>query len=210
MLRKLSPMLASAFATLLLAGVAVAAVGSNSSAGADASIATEASTTAATEGSTSTSDGSTATTDGSTSTTTGDDDGTTSTTIEDDDTDGTTATTVGDDDNDGTTVSTVHEGDDDDDEDGPTPTTMRDDTDDDHQLVIEPGVYTFPLANGGSVTVTIEQQLIVDFVIDAGDGWSYTIEQHEDDRLRVELTNGETEIEIEIRTDGGLEVEIDD
>lgn len=207
MLRKLSPMLASAFATLLLAGVAVAAVGSNSSAGADASIATEASTTAATEGSTSTSDGSTATTDGSTSTTTGDD-GTTSTTV-DDDNDGTTATTVGDDDNDGTTVSTLHE-DDDDDDDGPTPTTIRDDTDDDHQLIIEPGVYTFPLANGGSVSVTIEQQLIVDFVVDAGDGWSYTIEQHEGDRLRVELTNGETEIEIEIRTDGGLEVEIDD
>ncbi len=86
-----------------------------------------------------------------------------------------------------------------------------DDEDEDDALVIEPGTYTFPLVNGGSVSVTIDQQLIVDFAIEPGDGWSFFIERHEENRLEVQITDGQQTIEVEIEIDDdGLEVEIDD
>ncbi len=114
-------------------------------------------------------------------------DDTTSTTVPDD----TTSTTVADD----TTSTTVPDGED----------------DDKSRLELGAGTYSFNLPNGGSVAVTLDENLfIVSFDISSPDDWSWEIEKHEHDRLRIEFENDSQEIEIDIRVrPDHLEVDID-
>ena len=197
MLRRLSPIMASIMAIFLVGGVAWAAVESPTPAApVDETMVTM---TVATDV-TSTSEATATTAGQATSSTVVDD--TTSTSVADSTpttvADSTPTTTPGEDST--TTSSVPDEG---------TSTTI--DGGDDVIVGLEAGTYDFALSNGGSVSVTIENRVIAGFTVVTPDGWTYDVEKSSFDRLRIEFSNGDNDIEIEIRVrDAGLEVDIDD
>jgi len=149
-----------------------------------------------------------------TATTVSDDDDSTSTTIADDD--------AGDDDSASTTIAEgddIHESDDDSTSTtmpDTTATTVHDDTtsttalDHDDSGSNADGTYTFPVAGAGSVTVTVSGGVLRLDGVSASSGWHATVEKDESQRVRVEFDNGDDDVEIDIRLEGGrLGVEVD-
>ena len=185
MIRKLSPIVATFFALTLIGGVAWAATVDAVPGG---RLGSESSTTTADADSTTTSsaggdESTTTTVEDSTSTTAPE---TTTTTVDD----SVPSTTAPD-----TTTTIDNEDDDTDEADDDDEADENGEADD--QVSVEPGTYSYPLPNGGVVTVTIEGNAFVELLIDSPDGWSVDIEKNEPDRIRIEFTNGDDEIEID-------------
>ena len=110
--------------------------------------------------------------------------------------DGSTSTTTPDD----TTSTTI--------DDSSSTTVPDDDSDDDNNSA--DGSYTFPVANAGSVSVTVSGGVLHLNSVSEHEGWRATVEKNEADRIRVEFDNGDDDVEIDIRLDDGeLDVEVD-
>lgn len=87
---------------------------------------------------------------------------------------------------------------------GDDDTTSTTTSDDDARQVIEVGLTSYTVGTAG--TVVMDGSVLVG--VTANPGWSFEIDESNEDRVRVHFQNGEAEAEFDLQVDSRLEITI--